>query len=201
MPIEQRLAEALAECDRLREENLQLRNRLGISIEKKPLQPVSTSSQNGASAINSKSSPEEKVKLFRSLFRGRDDVYAVRWEERNNGKTGYSPACRRVWGVPNSEQLKEYFPLTDQVIHDHLTGRLTAGVYPLLTNETCWFLAADFDKATWQEDVRAFLHTCGDWNMCPPFLKGHAPVAAVTSGFSLKRHCQPASRENSARPF
>ena len=136
-PIEQKLAEALAECDRLQEENLQLRDRLGIQNEKKPVQPISIPSANGASAINSKSSPDEKVKLFRSLFRGRDDVYAVRWEGRNNGKAGYSPAHRRVWGVHHSEQPKEYFPLTDHFIHDHLTGKLTAGVYPLLTDETC----------------------------------------------------------------
>ncbi len=164
-PIEQKLAEALAECDRLQEENWQLRNRLGIPSEKKPGRPTSTPATNGASAISSKSSPEEKIKLFRCLFRGRDDVYAVRWEGRNNGKAGYSPAHRRVWGVHHSEQPKEYFPLTDQVVHDHLTGKLTAGVYPLLTDETCCFLAADFDKATWQEDVRAFLHACGEWQV------------------------------------
>ena len=56
----------------------------------------------------------------------------------------------RCVGPPRPDEPKEYFPLTDQVIHDHLTGKLTAGVYPLLTDETCWFLAADFDKATWQ---------------------------------------------------
>ncbi len=108
------------------------------------------------------------MKLFRSLFHGRDDVYAVRWEGRNNGKAGYSPAHRKVWGIysqENRKQPKEYFPLTDQVIHDHLTGKLTAGVYPLLTDETCWFLAADFDKTTWQDDVRAFHQTCSEWKI------------------------------------
>jgi superfamily II DNA or RNA helicase len=55
--------------------------------------------------------------------------------------------------------------LTDQVIHDHLTGRMTVGVYPMLADETCWFLAADFDKTTWQEDVRAYLDTCREWNV------------------------------------
>jgi hypothetical protein len=94
-------------------------------------------------------------------------VYALRWEGRN-GKAGYSPACRKVWSNPLSNRPnkpKDLFPLTDQVIHDHLTGKITAGVYPLLTNETCWFLAADFDKATWQDDVRAFLQTCAEWNI------------------------------------
>ena len=118
-------------------------------------------------AVTSKSTPDGKVKLFRNLFRGREDVYAVRWEGRN-GKAGYSPAYQRIWGTSfrtAPDKPKEYFPLTDQVIHDHLTGKLTAGVYPLLADETCWFLAADFDKATWQDDVRAFLYTCAEWKV------------------------------------
>ena len=148
------LAEALAECERLREENRQLRGRLEIPLEEVATTPPCVPTPPGT--VTSKSSPEEKVKFFLSLFRGREDVYAVRWEGRN-GKAGYSPACRRVWGRPfpkHSEEPQEYFPLTDQVIHDHLMGKLTAGVYPLLADETCWFLSADFDKTTWQEDVR-----------------------------------------------
>ena len=168
LSIEQKLADALAECDQLREQNRQLRQRLGISEAETSIQPASTQAKNIASgSVNSKSAPEEKVKLFRSLFRGREDVYAVRWEGRN-GKIGYSPARRRIWGAhphKDSGEPKDYFPLTDQVIHDHLMGKLTAGVYPLLTDETCWFLAADFDKTTWQDDVRAFLQTCAEWNV------------------------------------
>ena len=159
------LAEALAECERLREENRRLRGRLEIPLEEVATTPPCVPTPPGT--VTSKSSPEEKVKFFLSLFRGREDVYAVRWEGRN-GKAGYSPACRRVWGRPfpkHSEEPQEYFPLTDQVIHDHLMGKLTAGVYPLLADETCWFLSADFDKTTWQEDVRAYLHTCGDWKV------------------------------------
>ncbi len=160
-----KLAEALAECERLRKENRQLRERLGIPLVDAVVQIVSETSTQGT--VAGKSSPEAKVKLFRSLFRGRDDVYAIRWEGRN-GKTGYSPAYPKTWS--NSFQKmpdapKEYFPLTDQVIHDHLTGKLTAGVYSLLTDETCWFLAADFDKATWQDDVQTFLHTCVEWKV------------------------------------
>ena len=160
-----RLAEALAECERLREENRQLRGRLELPVPEVAAPPAAASAPAGA--VTAKSSPEEKVKFFLSLFRGREDVYAVRWEGRN-GKAGYSPACRRVWGKPfpkHSEEPQEYFPLTDQVIQDHLMGKLTAGVYPLLADETCWFLAADFDKTTWQEDVRAYLQTCGEWKV------------------------------------
>ncbi len=167
--VEQRLADALAECERLRVENQQLRERCGLpQVETAAQSTANTVEFDSTSAtVTSKSSSDEKVKLFRSLFRGREDVYAVRWEGRN-GKTGYSPAHRKIWSnsfQKRPDEPKEYFPLTDQVIHDHLTGKLTAGVYPLLTDETCWFLAADFDKATWQDDVRAFLQTCADWKI------------------------------------
>jgi len=160
-----RLVEALAECERLREENRQLRERM--EIPQREAAPPVAAAPSLPSIVTGKSSPDEKVKLFRSLFRGREDVYALRWEGRN-GKTGYSPACLRVWGNPLSKQPdepKEFFALTDQVIHDHLTGKITAGVYPLLTDKTCWFLAADFDKATWQDDLRAFLQTCAEWKV------------------------------------
>lgn len=164
-PTDSRLAEVLAECERLQEENRQLRERMGMT--QKEAAPSLATEPSLPITVTGKSSPDEKVKLFRSLFRGREDVYALRWEGRN-GKTGYSPACRKVWSNPLSKRPdapKEFFSLTDQVIHDHLTGKLTAGVYPLLTDETCWFLAADFDKATWQDDVRAFLQTCAEWKV------------------------------------
>ena len=131
LPVEQRLADALAECERLRAENQQLRERLGLpQVEAAAQSTANTVEFNSTvAAVTSKSSPDEKVKLFRSLFRGREDVYAARWEGRN-GKTGYSPAYRKIWSnsfQKKPDEPKEYFPLTDQVIHDHLTGKLTAG--------------------------------------------------------------------------
>jgi hypothetical protein len=113
--------------------------------------------------------PAEKVALFRSLFRGRDDVYPKRWENPRTRKTGYAPACANEWvrGVCEKPRVKcgecsnQAFSLvTDQVILDHLQGRNVIGAYPLLENETCWFLAVDFDKRSWTEDVSAFAETC-----------------------------------------
>ena len=86
----------------------------------------------------------------------------MRWEGKN-GKAGYSPAhIRKGWFASKAEARanREFLPLTDAVIRDHLSGKLTAGVYPLLKDETCWLLAADFDKTTWQGDAAAFLQTC-----------------------------------------
>src|SRR3989441_11148739 len=60
--------------------------------------------------------------------------------------------------LPISNQA--FLPVEDQVILDHLQGRHVVGVYPLLTDERCWFLAADFDKTSWTDDVAAFVETC-----------------------------------------
>ena len=111
----------------------------------------------------------EKVALFRSLFRGRDDVFPVLWTSTKTGHTGYSPACSNEWtpGVCEKPRVRcgecpnqAFVPVSDRVILDHLQGRHVAGVYPLLADETCWFLAADFDKAEWKKDVAAFRDAC-----------------------------------------
>ena len=100
--------------------------------------------------------------LFRRLFRGRDDVYPVRWESKATGKSGYTPACTNEWraGVCDKRRVKcadcghrVLIPLTDSVIYDHLAGKLTIGVYPLLDDDTCHFLAVDFDDADWRADA------------------------------------------------
>jgi hypothetical protein len=165
-----RLAAALVENDRLRSENERLRKLLRVR-EVCPL-VVSASEMETLSPVTPPLAADEKIRLFRSLFRGREDIYAVRWEGKN-GKAGYSPAhIRRGWFASKTEARanREFLPLTDAVIRDHLSGKLTAGVYPLLKDETCWFLAADFDKTTWQEDTTAFLQTCSRFGV-PAYLE------------------------------
>src|SRR5574340_358575 len=117
----------------------------------------------------SRLSTGEKVALFRRLFRGRTDVYPVRWESKTTGKTGYSPACANEWlaGVCQKPRIKcgdcsnrLLMPLVDSVIYDHLAGEHTVGVYPLLEDDSCYFLAVDFDEAEWRDDARAFIRSC-----------------------------------------
>jgi superfamily II DNA or RNA helicase len=119
----------------------------------------------------SRLSTTEKVALFRRLFRGRTDVYPVRWESRASGKSGYTPVCANEWraGVCEKPRIKcgdcSYrllIPLSDAVIYDHLAGEHTVGVYPLLEDDTCYFLAVDFDEADWRDDARAFMQSCKD---------------------------------------
>ena len=111
----------------------------------------------------------EKVALFRSLFRGREGVFPTRFVSKKTGKPGYAPACRNkfVRGVCELPKVKcgecpnqAFIPFDDAAVALHLTGRHVMGVYPLLEDDTCWFLAADFDESTWTEDVSAFVETC-----------------------------------------
>jgi len=110
--------------------------------------------------VDCRSSPDVKIALFRSLFRGRDDVYPRRFESRRTGKSGYAPACGNEWvqGICEKPRIKcancphrRFLTVTDDVIRWHLSGRdntgqpFGGGVYPMLQDETCFFLAADFD--------------------------------------------------------
>ncbi len=112
-----------------------------------------------------------KVALFRSLFRGREDVFPRLWVNAKTGKKDYAPACRNEWvrGICDKQRVRcgdcpaqAFVPVSDEVIQDHLQGRHVVGCYPLLLDETCWFVAVDFDKAQWHADVTAFARTCTD---------------------------------------
>jgi len=121
-------------------------------------------------ALSSKKvlSAEERIAVFASLFRGRN-MYARRWESAKSGKKGYSPACRKegVYGVCDKRKTKcgdckhrDLIPLTHSVLREHLLGNITIGVYPLLDDNTCYFLACDFDKEGWLSDARGYVATC-----------------------------------------
>lgn len=123
------------------------------------------------STINKRSGSDEKVRLFMSLFRGRDDVYAKRWENKAKGTAGYSLACGNEWktGICRKPKIKcsvcknkDFLPLNEMIIDAHLRGRenLIAGIYPLLPNETCWFLAIDFDDEGWRQDITTLREVC-----------------------------------------
>ncbi len=171
--IKDRLAEIEEERRRLTAELTRL-NR-----EEEPHSPPQVVREpDSSSVVHKLSSSDEKIRLFRSLFQGREDVYPRRWESTKTGRSGYSPACRNEWvpGICEKPKVKcgdcsvrDLLPVTDAAIRDHLVGHgqndqrdFTIGVYPLLPDETCWFLAVDFDKETWSDDAQAYLQTCGD---------------------------------------
>ena len=172
-----RLESPEEENKRLREENARLRRLLAAhSIAIPQLEPASPPAKTieAAPPVDKEERARHRIALFRSLFRGREDVYARRWE-REDGKSGYSPAAIKDWKAIHSsrpedrkkvdQKTRKLLPLTDAVIENHLLGRETVGVYPLLPDETCWFLAADFDKKTWEYDSLAFLEICREMNV------------------------------------
>lgn len=162
------------ELEKLRIENARLRALLakhGIVVEESTSSAVSTLSL------------EEKVMLFRSLFQGREDVFARRWFSSSSGKSGYQPVCAREWNRENCDKKKykcaecpnrEFQPLGYNDIYRHLegkdpNGRDVVGVYAILPDNSCCFLCCDFDDKScehgYQDDVRAYVSVCRDWGV------------------------------------
>lgn len=167
--IQKQLKAALEECEKLQKENEKLKSLLRehkISYER---------SQHKNSLIeNAKAEKiKKRIAVFKSLFKGRTDVYPVRWES-DDGRSGYSPVCSNKWNPTLCDirktkckncQNSAYIPITDGAIYKHLSGKHTIGIYSLLQDGTCYFLAVDFDKKDWQKDVRLFINTCRDYNI------------------------------------
>ncbi len=118
----------------------------------------------------------EKIALFRRRFRGRENLFAKRWSNARSGRSGYAPACAHEWvrGICEKPRVRcgeclnqAFLPVTDRVVLDHLLGRYVVGIYPLLVDETCWFLAVDFDGASWCEDVRSLVETSRGFGLEP----------------------------------
>ncbi|MBA4411600.1 MAG: DEAD/DEAH box helicase family protein [Bacteroidota bacterium] len=184
--LQEKYQELLKENESLKGKIKSLNDKLGIEelvvhlhqpiteiVESPPLQAEIF---NLSITVNKKSDSNEKIMLFMSLFRGRDDVYAKRWENSNKGTSGYSPACANEWksGICQKPKIscsdckyKDYLELNEAVIDDHLRGRnnLVTGIYPMLKKETCYFLAIDFDDEGWQKDITTLREICSLFNI------------------------------------
>lgn len=122
--LERKLQKVLKECEFLKEENRKLKEIL--KLNNIPINRV----QSQTGFVKSKEHiVKDRITIFKGLFKGRTDTHAVRFEYPD-GKSGYSPA---------KDKLKKLIPLTDQVMYDHLSGKKTIGLYPMLKDETCWF--------------------------------------------------------------
>nr|WP_304219705.1 hypothetical protein [Fredinandcohnia onubensis] len=172
MDIQEQLIQALKEIDRLKKENIQLKK----DLYKAQGRNTSYSQTSSIKKTITDFSPKEKaaILLFMDLFRGRSDVFAQRWESKTTGKSGYSPVCENEWDKKLCRKPKIkcqncshrlFHTLTPQVIYEHLSGIKTVGIYPLLEDNTCYFLAVDFDKKQWHDDVCAFTETCKNFGL------------------------------------
>lgn len=171
----------LEQVDRLIKENIQLRAQLGLP-EPELIQKISSVKSTERKIHDDESDPRKffsgvdnqsdtfaKIRLFMSLFKGREDVYAKRWENKNKGTSGYSPVCLNEWqpGICAKPKIscskcenQFYAALDEGVIENHLRGNTIAGIYPMLPDETCCFLAMDFDDADWQKDISVLRDVC-----------------------------------------
>ena len=165
--IRGRIAELDAERTALTSELVQLARR-----------PAERLPNGNAGMLTSASPAADKIALFRSLFADRADVFPRRWENARSGKSGYAPVCANEWkpGVCEKPRIKcgecphqAFVAVSDIVIAAHLrghargrdaAGEFVAGVYPLLPDDTCRFLAADFDGAQWSDNALAYLAAC-----------------------------------------
>jgi hypothetical protein len=175
----QRHQALLAENQALKKENLSLKLRLGLAeLPESGPSPgqirQDTPPAESSSPLNANANPAEKIRLFRSLFKGRDDVYAKRWESKDGARSGYSPVCRNEWKrelcrKPQAKcalcEHKSYAPLDEKAIDAHLRGNLVAGIYPLGLDEQCHFLAMDFDEDGWQSDVSTLRAVCATFSV------------------------------------
>jgi superfamily II DNA or RNA helicase len=130
----------------------------------------------GAQSADGDWSPERKLALYASLFRGRDDVFPLRWENRAKGKTGWAPRCANEWrptvcGKPRVRcgecPNQAFVARTERELLAHLQGRQVMGVYPLLEDDTCWLLAIDLDHRSWRADVAAVREACREFDVVP----------------------------------
>jgi len=168
----------LEENQSLKSENKEYRKRLGLPPRGTSLfgidpPAMDTQNKDSETVLCSRSSPPEKIKLFMSLFRGRNDVYAKRWQNKK-GQSGYSPVCLNEWvyglcckpKVKCSEcRNKKYPVVSPEVIDKHLRGTDVFGLYPMLPDETCYFLAIDFDGGSWEKDVSVIRDICTQKNI------------------------------------
>jgi hypothetical protein len=121
---------------------------------------------------------DDRLNLYKSLFKGREDVFALRWEKNN--KSNYMPAYsfdphryrqhQIKGGTFQTFPNKAYLHLTDDHLVKHLKGEQVVGLYPLLQDNTSWFIAADFDEADWVEECRTFLKICEEHDI-PAYLE------------------------------
>jgi hypothetical protein len=131
--------------------------------------PRPRKARRAGAASSTKYSIEQKLTIFSGLFRGRADVYPVRWENATGSRKGYMPACSNKFVKPLCDIQRTkcskcpnqaFEPFDRKAIEKHLRGEQTVGVYPLLLEGTCWFLALDFDDETWRKDVAAARSVC-----------------------------------------
>ncbi|MCQ2479351.1 MAG: DEAD/DEAH box helicase family protein [Clostridia bacterium] len=174
-------SELLDAYEKLKKENAELKAEIarlsGTVVSENSCEGEVVCPQNAA--VDKFSSSQEKINLFRSLFVGREDVFAKRWHSKTTGKSGYQPVCGNEWDEILCDKRKykcstcpnrKLLPLSDKDIFNHLAGkdeygRDIVGIYPMLSDETCNFCCTDFDDEGYEEAAKAFYSVCAEYDI------------------------------------
>lgn len=178
--------ELIAKLQELEKENARLRKILDVHGIPYIVTEPNVTTKESLQAIfhtDSKLSLQDKVALFRSVFQGRDDIFAKRWYSSTTQKSGYQPVCTREWNREFCDKRKykcadcpnrQFAPLAYNDFFNHLAGkdawgRDVIGLYPIRKDNTCSFLCTDFDDKScehgYKNDVLAFVNVCKTWNV------------------------------------
>ena len=174
----------LRQYEVLHKENEVLRSLLkihGVEYETRMKEDMNTPIYSLVSVPTITLSIDERLRLFQSLFKGREDVFARRWFSKTTGKSGYQPVCINEWkqGICDKKKYRcvicpnrNFAPLTTQDMYRHLEGKDeyccdVVGLYAIMQDNNCAFLCADFDdkncKYGYKEDVLAYVGVCREW--------------------------------------
>lgn len=174
----------LRQYEVLHKENEVLRSLLkihGVEYETRMKEDMNTPIYSLVSVPTITLSIDERIRLFQSLFKGREDVFARRWFSKTTGKSGYQPVCINEWkqGICDKKKYRcvicpnrNFAPLTTQDMYRHLEGKDeyccdVVGLYAIMQDNNCAFLCADFDdkncKYGYKEDVLAYVGVCREW--------------------------------------
>lgn len=137
--------------------HLQALLRLSPAAARRPVGAQTSMFEVAPGSVTTGSSAQDKVAFYRTLFAARQDVYAVRWDSARTGRGGWMPAVQGGFRKGVRPADRRYLPLTEQVLTQHLSGELEIGLYPLLDNDRCHWLAADFDGSAALLDALAYL--------------------------------------------
>ena len=151
------IARLRGELERLRSENVRLSRLLDLrGLDTSPAPEQLSAAVAAPGPVTMASPVADKLALYAQLFSARTDVYAVRWENARTGASGWMPAVAGGWRKGMDRRNAAYLPLTAEVVADHLVGTVFVGLYPLRRDNTCRFVAADFDGPAAMLDALAY---------------------------------------------
>ena len=196
------LADLRAAVEQLRKENQRLLQLLKLTPREAtaPARAQSGMFEKPPGPVQARSDPGSKVAFFRAMFASRQDAYATRWENTRTGRAGWVPAVPGGWRRGHHATRPDHLPLTDEVVTAHLSGTTHLGLYPLLPDNRCHWVAADFDGSAALLDALAHLKAARALGVPTGLEVSRSGVGGVVAGARRRGHrsMQPSTPPSTA---